>query len=62
MALGLKLVDSATWVRSLGDRSTWAVRRRFLQLRNNHKKKGKKETKNTRDFSKLQSVKRKVES
>ena len=29
------------------DRSTWAVRRRFLKLRNNRKKKGKKETKNT---------------
>ena len=32
MALGLKLADSATWVSSLGDRSTWAVRRRFSKI------------------------------
>ena len=62
MALGLKLVDSATWVRSLGDRSTWAVRRRFLKLGSNHKKKVRRKPKILRDFSKLQSVKRKVES
>ena len=45
----------------MGSIAWWAVRRRFLKLRNNYKKKARRKPKILRDFSKLQSVKLKVE-